>query len=71
MNAVSTRDAIGSAVKASAAGRAILAISRPNSSNLNTDLLIAHNKLYKKTRNILLVTYEKIATFQKIKNKVS
>lgn len=39
MNAVSTRDAIGSAVKARAVGRAILAISKPSSSNLKTDLL--------------------------------
>lgn len=39
MNAVSIRDAIGSAVKAIAAGNAILAISRPSSSNLNTDLM--------------------------------
>ena len=39
MKAVSTRDAIGSAVNASAAGKAILAISKPSSSNLKTDLI--------------------------------
>lgn len=39
MKAVSTRDAIGSAVKASAAGKAIRAISKPSSSNFRTDLI--------------------------------
>lgn len=39
MNAVSIRDATGSAVKASAAGRAIVPISWPSSSNLKIDLL--------------------------------
>lgn len=38
MNAVSTKDAMGSAVRARAAGRAILAISTPSSSSLNTEL---------------------------------
>lgn len=38
MNAVSTREATGSAAKASAAGKAICAISRPSSSNLKTCL---------------------------------
>jgi hypothetical protein len=38
MNAVSTSEAIGSAVKAIAAGNAIDNISRPRLSNLNTNL---------------------------------
>jgi len=38
MKAVSTSDAMGSAVKAIAAGKAIDNISRPRSSNLNTSL---------------------------------
>lgn len=41
MNAVSTRDAMGSAARAIAAGSAILAISVPSSSKVNTRLLIA------------------------------
>lgn len=44
MKAVSTRDAIGSAVKASAAGKAIRAISKPSSSNFNTDLITSKEK---------------------------
>ena len=39
INAVSTKEAIGSAVKASAAGKAIDAISTPSLSNLRADLL--------------------------------
>nr|GMD71476.1 hypothetical protein Iba_chr12eCG16370 [Ipomoea batatas] len=49
MKAVSTREAIGSAVKASAAGRAILAISTPSSSSLKIDLLSPSNLLTKYT----------------------
>lgn len=45
MNAVSTREAIGSAVNASAAGNAILAISRPSSSIFKTDLHIWLNTI--------------------------
>lgn len=40
MKAVSTREAIGSAVRASAAGNAIWAISKPSSSILKTNLPI-------------------------------
>ena len=40
MNAVSTREAIGSAVRASAAGNAICAISKPSSSILKANLPI-------------------------------
>ena len=40
INAVSAREAIGSAVRAKAAGNAICAISNPSSSNLRTCLLI-------------------------------
>ena len=40
MNAVSTREAIGSAVKARAAGNAIDAISKPSLSKLRTHLHI-------------------------------
>lgn len=44
MNAVSTREATGSAAKASAAGKAIRAISRPSSSNLKTCLFTKKEK---------------------------
>lgn len=40
MNAVSTREAIGSAAKARAAGNAIQAISKPSSSFFNTFLVL-------------------------------
>lgn len=45
MNAVSTREAIGSAVKASAAGNAIDAISKPSLSNLKTNLPIIAQRI--------------------------
>lgn len=47
MNAVSTKEAIGSAVKARAAGNAIDAISTPSLSNLRACLLIQQIKYYK------------------------
>lgn len=47
MNAVSTREAIGSAVKARAAGNAIEAISKPSLSNLKTCLFIQQSICFK------------------------
>jgi hypothetical protein len=44
MNAVSTCEAIGSAVKVIAAGNAIDNISRPRLSNLNTNLQYEENQ---------------------------
>lgn len=50
MNAVSTREAIGSAVKASAAGNAIDAISKPSLSKLRTNLHIRERESKNKIR---------------------
>lgn len=50
MKAVSIKDAIGSAVKASAAGKAILRISWPSSSNLKTDLRKGKKKIRRRRR---------------------
>lgn len=59
MNAVSIKEAIGSAVKASAAGNAICAISRPSLSSLRTFLQeqnrIRHNHTY--SSSILLLFF--------------